>query len=140
MLISGTLVQVVQSYKIPALLAAALLASGALLGFNMAWFLLLLAGLFEIGFALSLKASDGFSKLWPSVLFIVCAILSLALLNFALKSLPIGTAYAVWTGVGAAGTAILGMVVLGEPVLATRVASIGLIIAGVIGLQLTGGH
>ena len=106
----------------------------------MAWLLLLLAGLFEIGFALSLKASDGFSKLLPSLLFVVFAIVSLVLLNFAIKSLPIGTAYAVWTGVGAAGTAILGMVVLGEPVLATRIVSIGLIIAGVIGLQLTGGH
>ena len=106
----------------------------------MAWLLLVIAGLFEVGFALSLKASDGFSKVLPSVLFVVFAVLSLALLNFALKTLPVGTAYAVWTGIGAAGTAIVGMAVLGEPVQATRIASIALIVGGVIGLQLTGGH
>ncbi len=106
----------------------------------MAWLMLIVAGLLEIGFALSLKASDGFSRLLPSVLFVVFAIASLALLSFALKSLPIGTAYAVWTGIGAAGTATIGMLVLGEPMLASRIGFIGLIIAGVIGLQMTGGH
>jgi quaternary ammonium compound-resistance protein SugE len=106
----------------------------------MAWVLLVIAGLLEIGFALSLKASDGFSKLWPSVGFVVFAIASLGLLNLALKTLPIGTAYAVWTGIGAAGTALLGIVVFNEPLLASRLAFIGLIVAGVIGLQLTGGH
>lgn len=106
----------------------------------MAWLLLFVAGLLEIGFALSLKASDGFSRLLPSVLFVAFAIASLVLLNLALKSLPIGTAYAVWTGIGAAGTAALGMLVLGEPVVASRIGFIGLIVAGVIGLQLTGGH
>ncbi len=106
----------------------------------MAWLMLIVAGLLEIGFALSLKASDGFSRLLPSVLFVVFAIASLALLSFALKSLPIGTAYSVWTGIGAAGTATIGMLVLGEPMLASRIGFIGLIIAGVIGLQMTGGH
>ena len=106
----------------------------------MAWALLVVAGAFEIGFAIFLKSSEGFSKLWPSVLAAVFAIISLALLNYSLKTLPIGTAYAVWTGIGAAGTAMVGMVALGEPVLASRIGFIGLIIAGVIGLQLTGGH
>jgi quaternary ammonium compound-resistance protein SugE len=106
----------------------------------MAWLLLVVAGLLEIGFALSLKASDGFSRLVPSVLFVVFAIASLVLLNISLKTLPIGTAYAVWTGIGAAGTATLGMVLLGEPLLVSRIGFIGLIVAGVIGLQLTGGH
>ena len=106
----------------------------------MAWLLLFVAGLLEIGFALSLKASDGFSRLLPSISFVVFAIASLVLLNLALKTLPIGTAYAVWTGVGAAGTAVLGMVLFGEPMAASRIGFIGLIVAGVIGLQLTGGH
>jgi quaternary ammonium compound-resistance protein SugE len=106
----------------------------------MAWALVIIAGAFEIGFAIFLKWSDGFSKLWPSVLAVVFAIISLALLNYALKTLPIGSAYAVWTGIGAAGTAILGMVALGEPMLASRIGFIGLIVAGVIGLQLAGGH
>jgi quaternary ammonium compound-resistance protein SugE len=106
----------------------------------MAWALVIIAGAFEIGFAIFLKWSDGFSKLWPSVLAVVFAVISLALLNYGLKTLPIGSAYAVWTGIGAAGTAILGMVALGEPVLASRIGFIGLIVAGVIGLQLAGGH
>ena len=106
----------------------------------MAWALVIIAGAFEIGFAIFLKWSDGFSKLWPSVLAVLFAIISLALLNYALKTLPIGSAYAVWTGIGAAGTAILGMVALGEPMLASRIGFIGLIVAGVIGLQLAGGH
>lgn len=105
----------------------------------MAWAFLVAAGLLEIAFALSLKASAGFSRLWPSVGFVVFAIASLGLLNLALKTLPIGTAYAVWTGIGAAGTAILGMVIFHEPMLASRLAFIGLILAGVIGLQMTTG-
>jgi quaternary ammonium compound-resistance protein SugE len=105
----------------------------------MAWALLVLAGLFEIGFAIYLKSSDGFSRLWPSVFAVVFAIISLVMLTYALKTLPIGTAYAVWTGIGAAGTALIGMLVLGEPMLASRLGFIGLILAGVIGLQLTGG-
>lgn len=106
----------------------------------MAWALVIIAGAFEIGFAVFLKWSDGFSKLWPSILAVVFMTISLALLNYALKTLPIGTAYAVWTGIGAAGTAMLGMVALGEPMLASRIGFIGLIVAGVIGLQLVGGH
>ena len=106
----------------------------------MAWLLLVIAGLLEIGFALSLKASDGFARLVPSVLFVIFAVSSLALLNVALKTLPVGTAYAVWTGIGAAGTALVGMTALGEPVTPARICFIALILAGVIGLQLAGGH
>jgi quaternary ammonium compound-resistance protein SugE len=106
-----------------------------------AWFLLVVAGLLEIGFALSLKASDGFTRLVPTVLFVVFAIASLVLLNIALKDLPVGTAYAVWTGIGAAGTALVGVLVLGDPATGARLGFIGAIIVGVIGLQLTGsGH
>ena len=101
----------------------------------MAWVLVVLAGLFEIGMAVFLKQSDGFSKLGASVAFGLCSVLSFGLLATALRDLPVGTAYAVWTGIGAAGTAILGMAVLGESTSVLRVASIGLIIAGVIGLK-----
>jgi quaternary ammonium compound-resistance protein SugE len=107
---------------------------------RVAWVVLVVAGLLEVGFAVALKASDGFSRLWPTVLFVVCAVGSFGLLNVSLKTLPIGTAYAVWTGIGAVGTAMLGMLVLGESASAARLACIGLIVAGVIGLQVTGGH
>lgn len=106
----------------------------------MAWVSLVIAGLLEVGFAIALKASDGFSRLWPTVLFIVFAIGSFGLLNLSLRTLPVGTAYAVWTGIGAAGTAVLGMAILGESASVARLVCIGLIVAGVIGLQLTGGH
>lgn len=106
----------------------------------MAWALVIIAGAFEIGFAVFLKWSDGFTKLWPSILAVVFMTISLVLLSYALKTLPVGSAYAVWTGIGAAGTAMLGMVALGEPMLASRIGFIGLIVAGVIGLQLVGGH
>ena len=107
----------------------------------MVWILVLIAGLFEIAFATALKASDGFRRLWPTLTFIACAACSLALLSTATRTLPIGSAYAVWTGIGAAGTAVIGMVVLGEARSAIRLVAIGAIIAGVIGLQLTsGGH
>ena len=106
----------------------------------MAWVMLIVAGLFETGFAVALKFSDGFSRLIPSVLFVVFAIVSFTLLNLALRTLPVGTAYAVWTGIGAAGTALLGILFLGEPANVARIASIGLIVAGVVGLQLAGGH
>jgi quaternary ammonium compound-resistance protein SugE len=105
-----------------------------------AWVMLIVAGLFETGFAVALKFSDGFSRLIPSVLFVVFAIVSFTLLNLALRTLPVGTAYAVWTGIGAAGTALLGILFLGEPANVARIASIGLIVAGVVGLQLAGGH
>jgi quaternary ammonium compound-resistance protein SugE len=106
----------------------------------MAWVLLLIAGLLETGWAIALKASDGLSKPLPSAVFLVLTAASLVLLAVALRSLPVGTAYAVWTGIGAAGTAILGIVVLGEPAQAVRLASIGLIVPGVIGLNLAGSH
>jgi quaternary ammonium compound-resistance protein SugE len=104
----------------------------------MAWALVVLAGLFETGFALSLKASNGFTRLVPSVLFVVCAVASFGLLATGLRSLPVGAAYAVWTGIGAAGTAIAGMVFFGESTQVLKLVSIVLIVAGVVGLQLTG--
>jgi quaternary ammonium compound-resistance protein SugE len=103
----------------------------------MAWAMVVVAGLFETGFALSLKASAGFSKLVPSLLFLVCAGLSFALLSTALRTLPVGPAYAVWTGIGAAGTAIAGILLYGEAVSVLKVVSIVLIVAGVVGLQLS---
>ena len=102
----------------------------------MAWFILLIAGLFEIGWAVGLKYTEGFSRLVPSVLTVGAMIISLALLGLALKTLPVGTGYAVWTGVGAVGTAILGIVLLGESMEPMRLASIGLIVAGIVGLKL----
>ena len=106
----------------------------------MAWVLLGLAGLLEVGFAVSLSYSNGCSRVGPSLLFVAFGAASLVLLNLAVKTLPIGTAYAVWTGVGAAGTALLGIMLLGEPADALRLACIALIVVAVIGLQLTGGH
>lgn len=106
----------------------------------MAWVMLVLAGLFETGFAIALKYSDNFSKLVPTMLFAAFAVASFSLLSAALKQLPIGTAYAVWTGIGAAGTALVGMAWLGEPAAALRLVAIGLIVAGVITLQAAGAH
>jgi quaternary ammonium compound-resistance protein SugE len=106
----------------------------------MAWLLVIAAGLFETGFAVMLDASDGFRKLVPTVLFAVCALASFGLLNLALRDLPVGTAYAVWTGLGAAGTAIVGMIVLGEPANVARIAAIGLIVTGAVGLQAVESH
>jgi quaternary ammonium compound-resistance protein SugE len=103
----------------------------------MPWVLVILAGLFETGFALSLKASSGFTRLVPSVLFVVFAAASFTLLTTGLRSLPVGSAYAVWTGIGAAGTAVAGMVFLGESTEVLKLVSIMLIVAGVVGLQLT---
>ena len=102
----------------------------------MSWLVLVLAGLFEIGWAIGLKYTDGFTKLWPTVGTVASMIVSLGLLGIAMKSLPVGTAYAVWVGVGAVGTAILGIVLLGEPANAGRMVSLGLIVAGIIGLKL----
>jgi quaternary ammonium compound-resistance protein SugE len=102
----------------------------------MPWILLLLAGLFEVGWAIGLKYTEGFTKLWPSVGTIAAMIVSLGLLGIAMKSLPVGTSYAVWVGVGAVGTALLGIVLLGEPATAGRLASLGLIVAGIVGLKL----
>ena len=103
----------------------------------MAWTLVIVAGLFETAFAVSLKLSDGFSRLGWSVAFVVCACISFALLSLGLRSLPVGSAYAVWTGIGAAGTAIVGMVFLRDPVTTVRLLSVLLIVAGVVGLNLS---
>lgn len=102
----------------------------------MAWTYLFLAGLFEIGWAIGLKYTDGFSKPMPTVLTIASMIVSLGLLGLALKTLPVGTAYAIWTGIGTVGTAMLGIWLLGEPVTALRLACIGLIVSGIVGLKL----
>jgi len=102
----------------------------------MNWILLVVAGLFEIGWAIGLKYTDGFTRLWPSVWTIAAMVISLALLGVALKTIPVGTGYAVWTGVGAAGTAILGIILFAEPATALRLGCIGLIVAGIVGLKL----
>jgi quaternary ammonium compound-resistance protein SugE len=102
----------------------------------MAWGLLVIAGLMEIGWAIGLKYTEGFTKLVPSVLTVGAMIVSIALLGLALKTLPIGTAYAVWTGIGAVGTAALGIVLFGDPATAARLSCIGLIVAGIIGLKI----
>jgi quaternary ammonium compound-resistance protein SugE len=102
----------------------------------MAWTYLLVAGLLEIGWAIGLKYTEGFSRLWPSVATVAAMILSLGFLALALKELPVGTAYAVWTGIGAVGTVILGIYLFGEPATAARLACIGLILAGIVGLKL----
>ena len=104
----------------------------------MAWLTILAAGLFETGFAVSLKLSDGMTRLWPTVGFAVCALLSFALLTVALRHLEVGAAYAVWTGIGAVGAATVGMIFLGDAVSNLKLVSIGLILAGVIGLNLSG--
>lgn len=102
----------------------------------MAWVLLVMAGILEIGWAVGLKYTDGFTRLWPSVWTIAAMVASMYLLALAARTLPIGTAYAVWVGIGAAGAMILGMVLLGEPRSAARIACVGLIVAGVVGLKL----
>jgi quaternary ammonium compound-resistance protein SugE len=103
----------------------------------MAWTLLIIAGLLEVAMATALKQSKGFSVFWPSIVFVICAAGSFSLLAIALKRLPVGTAYAVWTGIGAAGTAIVGMLFLGDTTETIRIVSIVLIVAGVVGLQLS---
>ena len=103
----------------------------------MNWILLILAGLLEIVWAIGLKYTDGFTRLWPTVATISAMLISLALLGIVMKTLPVSTAYAVWMGIGVVGTAILGIVILNEPATFGRLFSIGLILAGVIGLKLT---
>ena len=102
----------------------------------MAWLILFLAGLFEVGWAVGLKYTDGFTRLWPTLATAVSMAISLWLLGIAMKSLPLGTSYAVWVGVGTVGTVILGIVLFNEPVNALRLISVGLILAGIIGLKL----
>ncbi|MDP9371628.1 MAG: multidrug efflux SMR transporter [Chloroflexota bacterium] len=106
----------------------------------MAWIYLIIAGLLEIAFALGLKYSQGFTRLWPTVAFLAGGGASFYLLSQALRQLPVGTAYAVWTGIGAAGTALVGMILLGESREVLKILSVVAIIAGVVGLRLTGGH
>ena len=103
----------------------------------MSWTLLVLAGLLEIVWALGLKYTEGFTRLWPTVITVLAMLVSLALLGAAMKTLPVSTAYAVWMGIGVVGTAILGIIILGEPATFGRLFSISLILAGVIGLKLT---
>jgi quaternary ammonium compound-resistance protein SugE len=103
----------------------------------MNWAILLVAGLFEIGWAIGLKYTEGFSRLWPTVWTILSMVLSVGLLGVAMKTLPVGTAYAVWVGVGAIGTALLGIILFNEPANAARLASLALILAGIIGLKLS---
>jgi quaternary ammonium compound-resistance protein SugE len=102
----------------------------------MNWAILFVAGLLEIGWAIGLKYTDGFTRLWPTVGTVAAMVASLALLGIAMRTLPVGTAYAVWVGVGAVGTALLGIVLLGEAVNAARIFSLALIVAGIVGLKL----
>ena len=102
----------------------------------MAWVLLVVAGLLEVGWAIGLKYTEGFTRLWPSAFTLVAMLGSGVLLGVAMKSLPVGTSYAVWVGVGAVGTAILGIVLFGEPANIGRLVSLGLILAGIVGLKL----
>lgn len=102
----------------------------------MAWLILFVAGLFEIGWAIGLKYTESFTRLVPSVLTVTCMVLSVVLLGWALRTLPVGTAYAVWTGIGAVGTALLGIWLFGEPATAGRLVSILLIVCGIVGLKL----
>ena len=104
----------------------------------MAWFLIVIAGLFETGFAILLKQSDHFTRVWPTAGFAACALISFGLLSLAVGRLEVGPAYAVWTGIGAAGTAVVGMLALGESVSTLKLVSIGLVLAGVVGLNLSG--
>lgn len=102
----------------------------------MAWINLFIAGLFEIGWAVGLKYTNGFTKLWPSVITIIGMILSFYFLSAAIKSIPIGTAYAIWTGIGAVGTAILGILLFGESKEIIRIFFIFLIVVGIVGLKI----
>ncbi len=102
----------------------------------MPWIYLLLAGLFEIGFALGLKYSEGFTLLWPSVATVIAAGISLWLLTQALRTIPVGTGYAIWTGIGALGVAVLGIFLFGDSASPARLACIALIVSGVVGLKL----
>jgi quaternary ammonium compound-resistance protein SugE len=102
----------------------------------MSWLYLVVAGLLEVGWAVGLKTTAGFTRLWPSVFTLATMAGSVGMLGLALRALPLGTAYAVWTGIGTVGTAVFGMLMLGEPGGALRLLSIGLIVAGIVGLKL----
>lgn len=102
----------------------------------MNWFILFLAGLLEIAWAIGLKYSEGFTRFWPSVWTVITMVASMVLLAIAMKSLPVGTAYAIWVGIGAIGTVVLGIVLFNESADFWRMASVGLIVAGIVGLKL----
>lgn len=106
----------------------------------MSWFLLFIAGLLEVAWAAGLKTSEGFTRLWPSVFTLITAVGSFVLLALAMRQLTLGTAYAVWTGIGAVGAFVFGIVMLGEAVTVARVASAALIVIGLIGLKFSSGH
>jgi quaternary ammonium compound-resistance protein SugE len=106
----------------------------------MAWVILVLAGLFEVAWAVGLKYTEGFTRLWPTLWTVAAMALSLTLLGLALRSLPLGTAYAVWTGVGTLGTALLGIWLFHEPADTARLLCIGLILVGIVGLKVVSGH
>jgi quaternary ammonium compound-resistance protein SugE len=103
----------------------------------MNWFILIVAGLFEVGWALGLKYTDGFTRPWPTLWTVAAMVISLGLLGVALKSLPVGTAYAIWVGVGAAGTTLAGMLLFGDSMSVARLVSLALLLAGIAGLKLT---
>lgn len=102
----------------------------------MSWTLLFIAGLFEVAWAIGLKYTEGFSRFWPSAGTVTAMVISVLLLGLAMRELPVGTAYAVWTGIGAVGTVILGIVLFGDSASALRLVCVGLIIAGILGLKL----
>ena len=103
----------------------------------MSWLILVIAGLFEIGWVIGLKYTQGFTRLWPTLGTVGAMVISVGLLGVAMRELPVGTAYAVWTGIGAVGTVILGIVLFGDPANAPRLVCVGLIVAGILGLKLT---
>jgi quaternary ammonium compound-resistance protein SugE len=104
----------------------------------MTWFVLFVAGLFEIAWAIGLKYTDGFTKLWPTVATVAAMIVSLGMLGIAMRTIPVGTAYAVWTGIGTVGTVIFGIVLFGESATLLRLICVGLILTGILGLKLVG--
>ena len=103
----------------------------------MNWVVLVIAGLFEVGWAIGLKYTHGFTRLWPTLGTVGAMVVSIGLLGLAMRTLPVGTAYAVWTGIGAVGTVAWGMALFGEPATVARLACVGLILAGIVGLKLT---
>lgn len=103
----------------------------------MAWLILVVAGLFEVAWAIGLKYTEGFSRFWPSAGTVAAMVVSVGLLGWAMRTLPVGTAYAVWTGIGAVGTVALGIVLFGEPATVARLACVAMIVAGIVGLKLT---
>jgi quaternary ammonium compound-resistance protein SugE len=106
----------------------------------MAWVILVIAGIFEIGWAIGLKSTEGFTRFWPSVVTIAAMAISMGLLGLAVRTLPIGTAYAIWTGIGTVGTVLLGIFVLGEPITFIRLFCVVLIVSGILGLKVLTVH